>query len=388
MLYARDDEDDRTTKPILSLVPEEQQEDDLVLGEFIRRPSERNRSPYVADVRIFKKKKMAVGAAAAASSITAAFAKTKTPKTANDDDDDDDDEAYETALVHVPSLDMGGKCVRGAAMLMKPARDAKTGQLVGPNAVSSKYGTPKCQYIAQLLWCDEGKYDSVGPGVYEPTWIGAHPALGERIAERCIERNLLGDAVPPVASYEREVRNVAGANSRSDFVLRFRDPALRPRIVEVKTVVDTDYQKGFVPAGTKCVFFPPPPPPKNKKNNNGEASQPYRRTAIFPWGSGKQKGPDNEPVVSSRAINQVRELTKLVQSPNQEYDATILFVVVRNDAAAFRPNSEACPSFCKYLKEARDAGVQVLAKQVLWGDGADGKIGRCYDGPMLDIEWP
>ena len=33
--------------------------------------------------------------------------------------------------------------------------------------------------------------------------------------------------------------------------------------------------------------------------------EPYARAAIFPWGAGKQKGPDGEAVVSARAIKHV-----------------------------------------------------------------------------------
>ena len=48
-----------------------------------------------------------------------------------------------------------------------------------------------------------------------------------------------------------------------------------------------------------------------------------------------------------------------------------LFVVVRRDATMFRPNAEACPSFARYLGEARRAGVRVLAHRVKWSDDGD-----------------
>jgi hypothetical protein len=116
---------------------------------------------------------------------------------------------------------------------------------------------------------------------------------------------------------------------------------------------------------------------------------PYKRTAIFPWGNSNQKGPDGEKVVSARAIKHVQELTQISQGKlhnGQQYDATVLFIIIRNDAKAFRPNHEACPSFRKYLQQAQQAGVQILAKQVRWGEGD--AIGKCMDGPLLDIEWP
>lgn len=299
--------------------------DDLVEGVLRKRPSARNRSPYVADVFLQKEQR--------------------------------------EAIVHVPNLDMGGKCVPGVTLLMKPARDKK-GNLVGKDAVSPKFGTPKCEFIAQLLRVDESDLG------YEPTWVGAHPSLGEKIAEELVLRNLLGSSFPKVKSFQREVRNIGGADMRADFVIEHDDESLLPRILEVKTVVDTDYSISAAPDRDKCVFT--------------SDKVPYQRTAIFPWGQSNQKGPDGEKVVSARAIKHVQELTRL--SLSKKFDATILFVVIRSDAKAFRPNYEACPSFARYLKRAQEAGVQILAKQVCWGEGND--VGKCFEGTLLDIDWP
>lgn len=78
---------------------------DLVKATLLRRPSERNRSPYVGDIQL---------------------------------------ESGRVAIAHLPSLEMGGKCVPGAELLLKVAKDKK-GKPVGPEAVSPKYGTPKCE---------------------------------------------------------------------------------------------------------------------------------------------------------------------------------------------------------------------------------------------------
>jgi hypothetical protein len=142
--------------------------------------------------------------------------------------------------------------------------------------------------------------------------------------------------------------------------------------VEVKTVVDTDYSTHYgLPDRTKCVFT--------------SDKLPYTRTAIFPWGQSKQKGPDGEKVVSARAIKHVRELTKLA-STIEGYQATVLFIVIRNDAESFRPNFEACPSFCKYLKQAKDAGVEILAKRVSWN--VTDNVAQCLEDKQLEVEWP
>jgi len=313
--------------PLLSL------DEDIVVAKMLKRPSKRNRSPYVADVWLNREER--------------------------------------EALAHVPNLDMGGKCIPGATLLLRPARDKK-GNLVGKDAVNPKYGTPKCEFIAQLLRVDES---ALG---YQPTYVGAHPTLGEKIAEQLVKRNLLGPDFPAVEDFSREVRNVAGTDMRADFVIRHRDPNLKPRILEVKTVVDTDYAASAAPDRNKCVYT--------------SDADPYKRAGIFPWGNSNQKGPDGEKVVSARAIKHIRELTKVVsgdlKGPNgEEYDATVLFVVIRDDAEHFRPNHEACPSFCKYLRQAQDAGVQILAKQVRWGEDNE-SVGKCFEGKLLETKWP
>jgi DNA-binding sugar fermentation-stimulating protein len=166
------------------------------------------------------------------------------------------------------------------------------------------------------------------------------------------------------------------------------------RIIEVKTVVDTDY----------CAAFPPPTTTAKATKTSAKGSKikclftsdqmPYRRTAIFPWGNSNQKGPDGEKVVSTRAIHHVRELTRIAsgelvgdaENGAERYKATILFVVIRGDAESFRPNVQACPSFGRYLRLAANAGVEILVKRVSWGTGE--QEGMCFDDKLLPIEWP
>lgn len=323
-----------TPEPLFCLA----QDDELIRATLVCRPSKRNRSPYVADVWL-------------------------------------EDEQRE-AIAHVPSLDMGGKCVVGVLLLLKPARDRK-GEKVGSQAVSPKYGTPKCEFITQLLHLDESELHA---GFYPPVWVGAHPALGERITQACLEATaatatanvLYADAV----NVQGQVRNPCGADMRSDFMVTHASGV--KRIVEVKTVVDTDYCVDFVPTADvkKCLF-----------TCNDSSSKPYSRTAIFPWGTCKQKGPDGEKVVSTRAIHHVRELTRIASGEltgedGERYKATIVFVVIRGDATSFRPNGDACPSFEKYLRLAKEAGVDIIVKRVSWGPN-----GECFDDGLLPLEW-
>ena len=131
--------------------------------------------------------------------------------------------------------------IQGARLLMKPARDKK-GNLVGNEAVGP-YGTPKCEFIAQLLYVDESVCG------YEPAWVGAHGTLGEKIAESLISQNLLGPEFPLVESFKREVSNIGGTDMRADFLIQHTDPKLPPRVLEVKQVVDTDYSIHGIPDG-------------------------------------------------------------------------------------------------------------------------------------------
>ena len=64
-----------------------------------------------------------------------------------------------------------------------------------------------------------------------------------------------------------------------------------------------------------------------------------------------------------------------------ELRAAVMFVVIREDAVSFRPNHEACPSFARYLKEASDAGVQIFAQKIRWGQSSE--VGKAFmEGPV------
>ena len=106
-------------------------------------------------------------------------------------------------------------------------------------------------------------------------------------------------------------------------------------------------------------------------------------------------------MVSARAIKHVRELTAIAKGEKREAPpegtkaesspplrACVLFIVVRSDATYFRPNEEACPSFARYLREAQQAGVRVLARRVRWGEEAikGEALGAAIDDGPLRVE--
>lgn len=61
---------------------------------------------------------------------------------------------------------------------------------------------------------------------------------------------------------------------------------------------------------------------------------------------------------TERGLRHVRELTEAVK---EGFGAFLLFVIQRDDASVFSPNWETQPGFGEALKEARDAGVRILA---------------------------
>lgn len=308
-------------------------------GTILRRPSTKNRSPYVADVRL---------------------------------------ESGRETIVHVPSLDMGGKCVTGARVMMKPARDRK-GELVGPDKVSTKYDTPKCEFIVQLLYVPEAEFEGG-----ENIWIGAHPKLGEDIAEALIGRGLLSLYLPHPCTYQREV-SFPEFNMRTDFVIRSSgqvENTTKSVICEVKTVVDSDYAAASAPSR---LFVTP-------KDSIGyiSAETPYTRAAIFPVGKSRQRGPNNEKVISARAIKHIDELSQIAEGTSlakngEPFDAMMLFVVSRGDVCVFRPNHEACPTFASRMQKARQAGVRLVAYRVRWGDGDN--VGKCFADSIIPIQF-
>ena len=204
--------------------------------------------------------------------------------------------------------------------------------------------------------------------------------MGEKLAESICSANLLEaseDDFPAILSYDREVRNICGSDMRTDFVLSHKDGSRS--VLEVKTVVDTDIETASKEDDSK------------KRVQFISTLRPYKRAAVFPWGNSRQVGPDGERVVSARAIRHVDELARisagdLTEENGERLGASVLFICGRGDAQLFRPNHEACPSFARHLKRAREAGVKVMAHRIEWGVGDD--EGRAFWGGRLPVHFP
>jgi Sugar fermentation stimulation protein RE domain len=105
-------------------------------------------------------------------------------------------------------------------------------------------------------------------------------------------------------------------------------------------------------------------------------AQPYTRTAIFPHGAAKKQ----IGVVSDRAIKHLAELTDLqvagVDGAGRRVRCGVLFLVNRGDCAAMRPCHEADPLFARVVARAEDAGVAVLAHDVVWDEQGGAHWGK------------
>jgi len=302
---------------------------ELLHAKLERRPSARNKSPWVVDVRL---------------------------------------DNGRIALAHAPSLDMGGLCVTGSKLLMKRAVDSK-GNPIGSKAVGA-YGTPKCEFILQLVWVDEPENKSMGG-----CWCAAHPSLGEKLSNALVERNLIS-GLPKVESIRKEVTGIAGCDMRSDFLLSH--PNNKATVMEVKTVLNTDYNPATAPSRKECVYL-------------GAAGRKYRRAGIFPWGRVAQVGPDGEQVVSARAIKHIDELAGIARGDRKDakgpkYLPMLVFMVVRPDVESCRMNEESCASFARHAAAAQKAGVRIVAHKVRWGTGKE--AGKAFWAGPVPVEFP
>ena len=390
---ARDASLTADASPLLDLGPLEE-------GVLVCRPSVRNRSPYVGDVRLVS-----------------------------------GPNAGSTCVTHLPNLDSGGKCRPGVRLLCRRQPG------VGPDTVG-KFGTPKCELICQLLRCEEPEN---GAGV----WVSAHPAIGEKLTQALMRRGAFDDRLfmrvgkspakknpdtatkgkknrsatendvnddeedalsSPVSSQvsrKREASKSASGSFRPDFSVEHPDGSAT--VVECKQVVDTDYdpETALVAAekqpGHPVYAIRARGGPDDK--NNGTKKPQYVRAGIFPWGARRQKGPDGEPVVSRRAVDHLRELSVIARGevthvedttkgttttgpkqPTSPPRAALVLRAGRHDVFSIRANGAACPSFAKHVLSATSAGVLFMGHKVRWGEGLD--LGKAFDAGPVPIEAP
>eukprot|EP00879_Flechtneria_rotunda_P019118 GHRR01020073.1.p1 GENE.GHRR01020073.1~~GHRR01020073.1.p1 ORF type:complete len:272 (+),score=98.11 GHRR01020073.1:780-1595(+) len=194
--------------------------------------------------------------------------------------------------------------------------------------------------------------------------VGIHPNLAEKLAESAMQQYLL-PLPPALQRYTNVQQQQKAGTGRVDFALCYPDGSRL--LLEVKNAVCADYPQGLLPSRPKKIKM------------YISAAQPYTRTALFPHGKlNKQSG-----VVSDRAIKHLHELTQLHQtgqdSEGRPVKCAVLFIVNRSDCAAFRPCEEADMVFARMVLRAQQAGVLVLAHDIVWQDG------KAYWGRSLPV---
>ena len=87
-------------------------------------------------------------------------------------------------------------------------------------------------------------------------------------------------------------------------------------------------------------------------------------------------------MVSARAIKHVDALATIAKEGVAS--AAVLFVVARGDCGSFRPHAARCPSFAAHLKDAKKAGVTLVARRIRW-DVRDG-VANAFDGGAIPVD--
>lgn len=67
---------------------------------------------------------------------------------------------------------------------------------------------------------------------------------------------------------------------------------------------------------------------------------------------------------------------ELIEALKQGYRCVIIFVVQRDDARVFRPNSDTDPEFSKALQDACRSGVEAIAYTARYDDRLIEIVGR------------
>ena len=165
-------------------------------------------------------------------------------------------------------------------------------------------------------------------------WVGANPVTSNMFFRKMIELNLL-KFLPKINNIKQEVK-FEGFESRFDFML---ETSKKKYIVEIKNVPIIDYPENKMPSFRK---FP--------VRTDGI------RTAVFPDGYQGKKG----LCVSPRALKHLQELVKIKNKLSGgpiEHIPMLVFVVQREDCAAFSPNFDKDPVYSKALKKAFEEGL-------------------------------
>ena len=175
------------------------------------------------------------------------------------------------------------------------------------------------------------------------TLTNTNPNFGNKIFDSIIQNNII-EKYKNFKVYKKEKKY---KDSRFDFYIEKEDG--RKEYIEIKSVLLCDFEKNDSHNFVKK--------PEISTLTN------YRKAAIFPDGFRKNK---NVPI-SERAI---KHLETLEDCKKNNYDASLYFIVQRDDCDYFKP-SEIDTFYYEALKKAIDNNVYVRAISVSWkNDGS------------------
>jgi len=295
----------------------------LVRGKLIKRPSSQIRSPYVADVQILPDGPV--------------------------------------VLAHAPALNVGGLCLPGSTVYMSIRNGGKTTHAI--ELVEDPSQT-------QRLENENGEEEDGA------VLVGAHPRLGESLAEQILKLGLLKDQIGfgPAMDYDLEddtkkktskkskkskvdietekvESKIYEEEERSNKALLVEEKIHRVYLRKQRTYgnsrVDFELSSGHLPSSLTntstsktsihkfdiskiglvevknvvCADYSIENAPEKREKNHcviiaepddSDSDTPYLRSGLFPWGLVNQTF-ENQKVVSARAIKHVRHLADIAK---------------------------------------------------------------------------
>lgn len=235
-------------------------------------------------------------------------------------------------LAHCPALGVSGLLNTTSKIICSKNEDVKR----------------KSKYTVELVYLPSTKNTF--------TLTNTNPQFGNRIFASIIKNNLLQE----YNNYSICKAEKTYKDSRFDFYIKKEND--REEFIEVKSVLLCDFMKNDYPANII-------------KNPEISALEEYKKAAIFPDGFRKNK---NVPI-STRAIKHLETLEDCVQNG---YDATLCFIIQRDDCDYFKP-SNVDQFYYAALKKAKNNGVNIMAIKVSWTHK-----GQCLYKNKIDVIIP
>lgn len=229
----------------------------------------------------------------------------------------------EEILGHTASLGCCGLADTGSTILMAPMPIPK-----------SKNTKQKCGYRIYLSVLKEREHEEI---------IGIHPKLAEELVENALKFNCLS-TLQNIQSYRPETTIFVEGKVDSRFDFTGIDSNGIPFIMEVKNVPLADYEDITA---------------KDRKKMNYDDRERCSKVAYFPDGYRKKS---TDPV-SPRALKHIRELTLIKKESITR--CILCFVIQRTDVDRFQP-SVIDPEYRKAVKDAMDAGVEIITLVIKW----------------------